>query len=112
MGSICWLDELYPLSWANGFSDLFCLGFLLQFESLSYSLTVASLFLAINLIESQLATPTLLGKRFSLNPLILFVWLVFWGWLWGAMGMLIGGPLLVLINVVLSKVSRPQITIS
>lgn len=84
----------------------------LQFESLSYSLTVASLFLVINLIESQLATPTLLGKRFRLNPLILFVWLVFWGWLWGAMGMLIGGPLLVLINVVLSKVSRPQITIS
>lgn len=89
----------------------FALVSFLQFESLSYSLTVASLFLVINLIESQLATPTLLGKRFSLNPLILFVWLVFWGWLWGAMGMLMGGPLLVLINVVLSKVSRPQITI-
>ncbi len=89
----------------------FALVSFLQFESLSYSLTVASLFLAINLIECQLATPTLLGKRFSLNPLILFVWLVFWGWLWGAMGMLMGGPLLVLINVVLSKVSRPQITI-
>ncbi|MCG9681622.1 AI-2E family transporter [Vibrio sp. Isolate23] len=88
----------------------FALVSFLQFESLSYSLTVASLFLAINLIESQLATPTLLGKRFSLNPLILFVWLVFWGWLWGAMGMLMGGPLLVLINVILSKVSRPKLT--
>ncbi|WP_434764085.1 AI-2E family transporter [Vibrio fortis] len=89
----------------------FALVSFLQFESLSYSLTVASLFLAINLIESQLSTPTLLGKRFRLNPLILFVWLVFWGWSWGAMGMLIGGPLLVLVNVVLSKVNRPQITI-
>ncbi|EKO3429610.1 AI-2E family transporter [Vibrio fluvialis] len=89
----------------------FALVSFLQFESLSYSLTVASLFLAINLIESQLATPTLLGKRFSLNPLILFVWLVFWGWLWGAMGMLMGGPLLVLINVIISKVIRSQITI-
>ncbi|MEO9654234.1 AI-2E family transporter [Marinomonas sp.] len=75
----------------------------LEFESLSFALTIASTFLAINLAESQLVTPTVLGRRFSLNPLVLFIWLVFWGWLWGAMGMLVGVPLLVCINVILER---------
>ena len=83
----------------------FALVSFLQFESLSYALTVAAIFLAINLIESQMVTPILLGKRFSLNPLILFIWLVFWGWLWGAMGMLIGVPLLVCINVLFEQLA-------
>ncbi len=56
----------------------------LQLESVSFMLTVVSIYLLINLIESQFVTPTLLGKRFNLNPLVIFVWLVFWGgWLWG-----------------------------
>lgn len=81
----------------------FALVALLQFESLSYSLTIAAIFLSINLVESQAVTPTLLGRRFSLNPLVLFVWLVFWGWVWGAMGMLIGVPLLVCLNVLFDR---------
>jgi len=76
----------------------------LQFESLSYAFTVAATFLLINLIESQLVTPTLLGKRFSLNPMVLFIWLMFWGWLWGPMGMLIAVPILVCVNVILERI--------
>lgn len=86
----------------------FALVSFIQFESFSYALTVAAIFLTINLIESQLVTPTLLGKRFSLNPLVLFVWLVFWGWLWGSMGMLIGVPLLVCVNVLFDQLSHPK----
>tara|TARA_B100001059_G_scaffold144758_1_gene144665 strand:+ start:14360 stop:15493 length:1134 start_codon:yes stop_codon:yes gene_type:complete len=87
----------------------FALVSFIQFESFSYALTVAAIFLAINLIESQLVTPTLLGKRFSLNPLILFVWLVFWGWLWGSMGMLVGVPLLVCVNVFFEQLRHPRL---
>ncbi|EJU9537919.1 AI-2E family transporter [Vibrio alginolyticus] len=82
----------------------------LQLESVSFMLTVVSIYLLLNLIESQFVTPTLLGKRFNLNPLVIFVWLVFWGWLWGGMGLLIGVPLLVCINILVDRLELCQST--
>jgi predicted PurR-regulated permease PerM len=75
----------------------------LQHDSVSFMVTVVSAYLLLNLIESQFVTPTLLGKRFNLNPLVIFIWLVFWGWLWGGMGLLIGVPLLVSLNILMSR---------
>lgn len=81
------------------------LGFVafLQLNSASFMLTVVAVYLLLNLIESQFVTPTMLGKRFDLNPLVIFIWLVFWGWLWGGMGLLIGMPLLVCINLLVKR---------
>jgi predicted PurR-regulated permease PerM len=72
-----------------------------QFDSITYVFAVVSAYLFINMLESQFVTPTLLGKRFNLNPLIIFMWLILWGWLWGSMGMLIGVPLLVCLSTLL-----------
>jgi len=72
-----------------------------QFDSITYVLAIVSAYLFINMLESQFVTPTLLGKRFNLNPLIIFMWLILWGWLWGSMGMLIGVPLLVCLSTLL-----------
>ncbi|EGU9027374.1 AI-2E family transporter [Vibrio parahaemolyticus] len=77
----------------------------LQLDSVSFMLTVVSIYLLLNLIESQFVTPTLLGRRFNLNPLVIFMWLVFWGWLWGGMGLLIGVPLLVCINILADRLA-------
>ncbi|MDW2095306.1 AI-2E family transporter, partial [Vibrio sp. 1866] len=77
----------------------------LQLDSVSFMLTVVSIYLLLNLIESQFVTPTLLGRRFNLNPLVIFMWLVFWGWLWGGMELLIGVPLLVCINILADRLA-------
>lgn len=72
-----------------------------QFDSASFTFIIISTYLLINMIESQFITPTLLGKRFNLNPLVIFIWLILWGWGWGSMGMLIGVPLLVCLSTLL-----------
>lgn len=74
-----------------------------QFESVSVAMLIVAAYMTINMIESQFVTPTLLGKKFNLNPLIIFIWLILWGWLWGSMGMLIGVPLLVCLNTLLER---------
>lgn len=73
------------------------------FVEFSTPITIAmvpGLFLLINFVECQLVTPTALGRRFNINPLIVVLWLFAWGWLWGPVGMLIAIPLLVCFKIV------------
>lgn len=44
-------------------------------------------------------TPLVLGSRLKVSPLILFVWLVFWGALWGIGGAVLAAPMLALIKL-------------
>jgi predicted PurR-regulated permease PerM len=60
-------------------------------------------YLVINLLESQFITPTVLGSKMRINPLIVMIWLLIWGWLWGAVGVLLAVPLLVCIKLILGQ---------
>ncbi len=55
----------------------------------------AALYLGMNAIEAQFVTPTLVGRSLSVNPLLVFLSLVFWLWLWGPVGGIIAIPLLI-----------------
>ncbi len=57
-------------------------------------------------LVGQLVDPFIHGMRFSLNPIIVFLWIFFWGWLWGAPGVLLAVPLLTLFQVLCKHVER------
>ena len=59
------------------------------------------IYLTLNLIESQFITPTILGRRMKINPLIVVLWLLACGWFWGVMGVLLSVPILVCIKLTL-----------
>ena len=61
-------------------------------------------FFVINMIESNVATPMLLGRRMPLNPVAIFLGLLFWGWVWGITGAVLAVPLTVLVKVVSDRV--------
>lgn len=63
------------------------------------ALMPALVYFSINLVEAQFVTPTVLGQRMQLNPLVVMVWLIVWGWLWGGGGVLLAVPLLVCIKL-------------
>ncbi len=63
-------------------------------EPLGHVFIAPGLFLMLNLIEGQFVTPTVLGKRFNINPLLVVLWMFIWGWLWGPIGMLLAIPIL------------------
>jgi predicted PurR-regulated permease PerM len=63
-------------------------------------------YLLLHLLEANLITPVVLGRRFTLNPVVIFVSLIFWTWLWGVPGALLSVPILVSIEVVCNHVPK------
>lgn len=78
---------------------------LVQFGMQVTALIPPSVYFVLNLIESQFITPTVLGRNMQLNPLIVVLWLLVWGWLWGAVGVLLAVPLLVCIKLTLAQLN-------
>jgi predicted PurR-regulated permease PerM len=60
--------------------------------------------LGLHLFAMNVLYPKVLGKRLQLNPLTVTIALLFWGWLWGAMGLILAIPLTAAIKIVLDHV--------
>jgi predicted PurR-regulated permease PerM len=76
---------------------------LLAFDTLGKGLLPPAWYLVLHLLEANFITPVLLGRRFALNPVVIFVSLIFWTWLWGVPGALLSVPILVSIKVVCDR---------
>ncbi|MGH8028969.1 MAG: AI-2E family transporter, partial [Arenimonas sp.] len=74
------------------------------FDAPSKMLLPPAIFLTLHVLESQFVTPIILGKRLSISPLIMLLWLMIWGWLWGIAGLLLAVPMLVVCKIVASRV--------
>lgn len=63
------------------------------------------IFITVNGLEGNIITPIILGKRLALNPIIVFLSLLFWGWLWGVAGLFLATPLLVTLLISAEKLN-------
>lgn len=86
---------------------LSAVGFL-QFGTLAAAGTVAGAALVITTVEGLIVTPHLLSRAGSLNHVAIFVAIAFWSWLWGAAGMLLAVPLLMVAKAVCDHVDGLQ----
>lgn len=60
-------------------------------------------YIVVNVALGNLLEPQLMGRRFGLSPLIVLLSLVFWGWVWGPVGMLLSVPLTMITRIVLEQ---------
>jgi hypothetical protein len=60
----------------------------------------------IHLIEGEALTPMLLARRFTLNPVLVIISLVFWFWMWGIPGTILSMPMLAVAKIICDRV-RP-----
>ncbi len=70
-----------------------------HFSNLADILLVPIAFSGITIIEGQFLTPMIVGHRVELNPVVVFVGLLFWFWLWGIPGMIVAIPILIIAKV-------------
>eukprot|EP01032_Pedospumella_encystans_P028715 gene28715-32429_t len=81
----------------------------LQFESLQMVLLVTGASLAIATLVGTFVTTWMTGRIARMNPAAVFVSLLFWGWLWGVWGLLLGVPVIVIVKVVAERVEGMEV---
>jgi predicted PurR-regulated permease PerM len=76
----------------------------LQFGTISMALLVSGISLVITSLEGYLLTPWLTGRASRMSPVVVFVSVLFWGWLWGVWGLLLGVPVIMIIKAICDRV--------
>ncbi len=75
-----------------------------QFGTLQMALLVAGISAVLHTVEGMLLTPWLTSRANRMNPVAIFVGVLAFGWLWGAWGLLLGVPVLVIIKAICDRV--------
>ena len=77
---------------------------LLAFDTIPMGLMPALVYFVLHLLESNLVTPWILGRRFTLNPVVIFIALIFFLWLWGITGALLAVPILTIAKAMCERI--------
>jgi predicted PurR-regulated permease PerM len=73
---------------------------LLETPTLWQSLVPAGLYFLIHVLEGETITPMLLARRFTLNPVLVIISLIFWFWMWGVPGAILSVPMLAITKII------------
>ncbi len=103
-GTLAFLLNYVPiLGPLFGVAILFMAG-LVNFDNSLQALLLAGIYLTIHIVEGETVTPMLLARRFTLNPVLIILALVFWYWMWGVVGALLAVPMLGAFKIICDRV--------
>jgi predicted PurR-regulated permease PerM len=105
-GTVAFLLNYIPILGPMIGVAVFLLVGLLSIEPLWLAFLPAGLYLAIHLAEGETVTPMLLARRFTINPVLVILALVFWYWMWGVPGAVLATPMLAITKIICDR-TRP-----
>ena len=89
-----------------GLLTLFGLG---TAEAPLVGLIPAAAYLGLHAVESNVVTPTILGARFTMNPVLILLALSYFSWIWGVAGALLSVPILLSLTALIDHLGRPNL---
>jgi predicted PurR-regulated permease PerM len=105
-GAVAFLLNYIPILGPMIGVVVFLLAGLLSIDSLWGAFLPAGLYLLIHLVEGETVTPMLLARRFTINPVLVILSLVFWYWMWGVPGAILSTPMLAITKIICDRI-RP-----
>jgi predicted PurR-regulated permease PerM len=108
-GGIVAVLNYIPYLGPIGSALLLFLGGLMTFPDVWSALLPPLVFTGLHMLEANLITPMIVGKRLTISPLAILVSLSFWAWVWGTTGALLAVPLLIIMKTIFSAAGTPDI---
>lgn len=78
-------------------------------ETVFLGLIPASAYLALHAVEANVVTPAILGKRFTVNPVLILIAISYFTWIWGVLGALLSVPILITLIAIFQHLGHPNI---
>ena len=107
-GVLAALTNLIPFTGAVAMVAASSLLAFMQFNTLQMGLMVGGASLLIHTLVAYLLLPWLTTRTSRISPVVSFVALIFWGWMWGIWGLLLGVPIMMVVKSVCDKVEDLQ----
>ncbi len=89
-----------------GLTALFGIG---TSDTVILGLLPALAYLALHTVEANVVTPAVLGKRFTMNPVLILIALSYFTWIWGVLGALLSVPILLIVTALFDHLGRPNL---
>jgi predicted PurR-regulated permease PerM len=105
-GTVAFLLNYIPILGPMIGVVVFLLAGLLSIDLLWLAFLPAGLYLLIHFVEGETVTPMLLARRFTINPVLVILSLVFWYWMWGVPGAVLSTPMLAITKIICDRI-RP-----
>jgi predicted PurR-regulated permease PerM len=83
-----------------------------EFAEPAMALAPPAAFLGLHLLEGQLLTPHLVGRRLALDPVMVFLTMLVLGWMWGVAGLLLAVPLLTCAKIIAERVDDGDVLVT
>ncbi len=78
-------------------------------ETLLLGLIPAAAYIALNTVEANVVTPSILGARFTMNPVMILIAFSYFTWIWGIPGALLSVPILLTLTALFDHIGRPNL---
>lgn len=76
---------------------------LVQFESLPHALLIVGTLIVLQNIVGNFLEPRAMGSSLDISPTVVLFSLVFWGWMWGIVGMILSVPIMAILKTVMEQ---------
>lgn len=78
-------------------------------DSILVGMIPAAAYLGLHTVEANVVTPSVLGARFTMNPVLILLALSYFGWIWGVAGALLSVPILLTLTALVDHLGRPNL---
>lgn len=78
-------------------------------DTVLLGLVPAAAYLGLHTVESNVVTPSILGARFTVSPVMILIALSYFSWIWGVLGALLSVPILLILTALFEHIGRPNL---